>query len=119
MHRRKSTPLTSRTREKSSKQPPVSSGMDGKGRDVSRGVRKLSKKDAKTSTQFPAEVVMNLRTLAHGLSNSLETILQAVYLLGQCKLDDNGKKWSQLSDTAAQDAARTNREIREILRSQS
>jgi len=119
MHRRKSTPITSRTREKSSKQSPVSSGMDGKGSQISRGVRKLSKRDPKTSAQFPADVVRNLRTLAHGLSNSLETILQAVYLLGQCKLDDNGKKWSQLIDTAAQDAARVNREIREILRSQS
>ena len=56
---------------------------------------------------------------AHADGQTPETILQAVYLLGQCKLDDNGKKWSQLIDTAAQDAARVNREIREILRSQS
>ncbi len=80
---------------------------------------KLSELSAKTSTQLPADVISNLRTLAHGLSNSLETILQAAYLLSQSKLDENGKKWSQLIDTAAQDATRVNREIREILRSQS
>ena len=71
------------------------------------------------STKLPDDVTHNLRRLAHDLSNSIETILQAAYLLGQAKLDDNSKKWAQLIDTAAQDAARINREIREILRSQS
>jgi signal transduction histidine kinase len=71
------------------------------------------------STKLPDDVTHNLRRLAHDLSNSIETILQAAYLLGQGKLDANSKKWAQLIDTAAQDAARINREIREILRSQS
>jgi signal transduction histidine kinase len=70
-------------------------------------------------TKLPEDVTQNLRRLAHDLSNSIETILQAAYLLGQAKLDANSKKWAQLIDTAAQDAARINREIREILRSQS
>ena len=72
-----------------------------------------------SSRKLPDDVVNNLRTLAHDLSNSLETILQAAYLLGQAKLDGKSKKWTQLIDTAAQDAARINHEIREILRSQS
>ncbi|HEV2115427.1 MAG TPA: hypothetical protein VGR48_05340 [Terriglobales bacterium] len=65
------------------------------------------------------EVVMRLRNLAHDLSNSIETVMQASYLLAQAKLDDNNKKWVELIDNAARDAARINREIREILRSQS
>ncbi len=65
------------------------------------------------------EVVTNLRTLAHDLSNSIETIMQASYLLAQGNLDDTGKKWLELIDNATRDAARINREIREILRSQS
>lgn len=68
--------------------------------------------------KFPEDVTTRLRGLAHDLSNSIETILQASYLLGQLKLEPHGKKWAQLIDTAAQDAARINREIREILRSQ-
>jgi len=60
----------------------------------------------------------DLHTLAHDLSNSLETILQAAYLLGEAKLEGNHKKWAQVIDTAARDAARINREIREILRDQ-
>jgi hypothetical protein len=68
---------------------------------------------------MPPEVTTNLRTLAHDLSNSIETIMQASYLLAQCNLDDNAKKWLELIDNATRDAARINREIRDILRSQS
>jgi nitrogen-specific signal transduction histidine kinase len=69
--------------------------------------------------QLPEDVVARLRGLAHDLSNSLETILQAAYLLSQAQLDAKSKKWAHMIDSAAQDAARVNREIREILRSQS
>ena len=68
--------------------------------------------------KLPQEVVTRLRELAHDLSNSIETIMQAVYLLAQLKLDANGKKWVSLLDQATQDAARINREIRDILRAQ-
>jgi len=59
------------------------------------------------------------RKLAHDLSNSLETILQAAYLLGQAELDANSRKWTHMIDQAAHDAARLSREVREILRKQS
>jgi signal transduction histidine kinase len=67
----------------------------------------------------PADVIANLRALAHDLSNSLETVLQAAYLLQEAKLDGKNKKWAQAIDTAAHDVARINREIRKILNSQS
>jgi signal transduction histidine kinase len=69
--------------------------------------------------RIPLTISKNLRTLAHDLSNSIETIMQASYLLSQAKLDDINKKWVELIDNASRDAARINREIREILRSQS
>ena len=69
--------------------------------------------------KMPADVNRRLRSLAHDLSNSVETIMQACYLLGQAPLDDTNKKWLSLVDQAARDAARINREIREILRAQS
>ena len=68
------------------------------------------------SHKLPPEVNRRLRTLAHDLSNSLETLLQASYLLGQVKLEPNAKKWVQMIDAASQEATRINREIREILR---
>lgn len=66
-----------------------------------------------------SETVTKLRTLAHDLSNSIETIMQASYLLAQVKLDDDDRKWLDMIDNAAQDGARINREIREILRTES
>ena len=71
------------------------------------------------SAKIPPEVNKQLRSLAHDLSNSIETVMQATYLLSQSKLDDTSKKWAELIDTAIRDAARINREIREILRAQS
>ena len=71
------------------------------------------------SQKLADDITRRLRTLTHDLSNSLETIVQAAYLLGQAKLDAKNKQWVQMIDSAAQDAARVNREMREILRSQS
>ena len=66
-----------------------------------------------------SDTVTTLRTLAHDLSNSIETIMQAAYLLAQVKLDGDNRRWLEMIERAAQDAARINRGIREILRAQS
>jgi uncharacterized protein YukE len=57
-----------------------------------------------------------LRDLTHDLSNTLETVMQACYLLGQSRLDANGKKWQQMIENAVQEAIRINRDIREAVR---
>jgi signal transduction histidine kinase len=71
------------------------------------------------STELTPDAISNLRTLAHDLSNSLETILQAAYLLGETDLKGNSAKWAKMIDASARDAARINREIRQILKNQS
>ena len=73
----------------------------------------------KENRKMHAEVNSKLRTLAHDLSNSIETIMQASYLLAQAPMDDNSKRWLELIDNATRQAATINREIRDILRSQS
>jgi hypothetical protein len=65
--------------------------------------------------KIPAELSQQFRKLAHDLSNSMETVMQASYLLGQANLDESNKKWLALIEQAARDAARINREIRELL----
>jgi len=67
----------------------------------------------------PPDDIAELRMLAHDLSNSLEAILQASYLLGQAKLDEPGRRWAELIDSSSQQAARINREIRKHLRALS
>lgn len=73
---------------------------------------------AGSDSQKPDEVA-RLRALAHDLSNSLEAILQATYLLQQVKIEGEGRRWVQLIDSSSQDAVRINREIRKALRSLS
>jgi signal transduction histidine kinase len=75
-------------------------------------------KSSEVSGHRPDEIAQ-MRTLAHDLSNALEAILQASYLLGQSRLDDDPKRWAQLIDSSSQEAARLNREIRKLLRSLS
>jgi len=71
------------------------------------------------SQKLPPEIVSRLRSLAHDLSNSIETIMQASYLLGQLHQESDSAKWISLIEDAAQDAAQINREIREVLRTHS
>jgi hypothetical protein len=70
------------------------------------------------SPKMASDTVVRLRILAHDLSNAIENVMQASYLLAQSQLGDNDLKWLEMIDTAAHEAARINREIREILRSQ-
>lgn len=70
------------------------------------------------SPKLPVEVVAQLRDLIHDLSNSIETIMQAAYLLNQLEMPPHGKKWVELVEESAQDAAHINRQIREVLREQ-
>ena len=72
-----------------------------------------------SSDKLQSDTITRLRSLAHDLSNSIETVMQASYLLAQAKLEEPNKKWLDLIDQATQDAARINREIRDILRSLS
>ncbi len=75
-------------------------------------------REAEPVSKIAPEVNARLRALAHDLSNSIETIMQASYLLAQSDLDPATRKWVSLIDNATRDAARINREIREILRTQ-
>jgi hypothetical protein len=68
--------------------------------------------------KLPVDVAKQMRELVHDLSNSIETIMQASYLLGQIEMPSHGKKWVELIEQAAQDAAHINRQLREVLRAQ-
>jgi K+-sensing histidine kinase KdpD len=74
---------------------------------------KLESRKSKIDLETDIE---RLRALAHDLSNSLEAIMQASYLLGQAKLDSESKRWAQLLQTSSDEAAKINREIRKRLR---
>jgi len=84
-----------------------------------RKVKMSAQAQMEPTSKIPSDISTELRRLAHDLSNSLETIMQASYLLSQSKLDETSQRWAGLIDNATRDAARINREVREILRSRS
>src|SRR5882757_8619955 len=93
----------------SSKQQSVKENASGAGADGAGG----------GLAKMPLSGNKQLRSLAHDLSNSLETIMQASYLLAQAELKEADKKWLEMVESASRDAARISREMREILRAQS
>ncbi|MFZ3264558.1 MAG: hypothetical protein WA172_11210 [Terriglobales bacterium] len=71
---------------------------------------------ANTDDKIPTEVARELRAMAHDLSNALETIVQATYLITQAGPPEHSRRWVQLIDQASQDAVRINNKLREIMR---
>ncbi len=69
--------------------------------------------------KIPAEIAQELRKLAHDLSNSLETIIQATYLISQSGPPETHRRWVELIDEASQDAVKINNKLREIMRTHS
>jgi len=79
----------------------------------------MSDPQADAAALIPLAVSKELRTLAHDLSNSIETIMQASYLLSQAEVSETDRKWIELIDQANRDAAKITRQIREVIKSHS
>jgi hypothetical protein len=69
-----------------------------------------------TSQSIPQEQATEIRRLAHDLSNALEIIVQANYLLSTAPLDTDAKQWTKLLDQGVRQAANINRNLREYIR---
>lgn len=74
---------------------------------------------ADVEKKISADVVKELRVLAHDLSNALEAVVQATYLARQANPHENTRRWLEVIDKSSQEAAQINQKLREILRSQS
>jgi hypothetical protein len=64
---------------------------------------------------IPAEQAKEIRRLSHDLSNALEIIVQANYLLGAMSTDEAAKQWVQMLDNGVLQAAGINRSLREYI----
>ena len=69
--------------------------------------------------KIPPEIARELRALAHDLSNSLETVIQATYLITQSGPPESQRRWVELIDQASQEAVKINNKLREIMRAHS
>jgi hypothetical protein len=66
-------------------------------------------------SSIPAEQAQEIRRLSHDLSNALEIIVQANYLLGAMSHDESAKEWVKLLDNGVVQAAGINRSLREYI----
>ena len=66
--------------------------------------------------QIPEEVAIEIRRLAHDLSNSLEVIVQTSYLLSMAELKEPASSWLRMLDSGVQKALDLNQELREYVK---
>jgi hypothetical protein len=64
---------------------------------------------------IPPEQAKEIRRLSHDLSNALEIIVQANYLLSAISHDESAKQWIHLLDNGVLQAADINRSLREYI----
>jgi len=77
----------------------------------------IAKKPAATSaTQIPEELALEVRRLAHELSNALEIIVQTSYLLSMAELKEPASDWLRMLDSGVHKALDTNLKLREYIK---
>jgi hypothetical protein len=66
----------------------------------------------KEGGKIPEDLALEMRTLAHDLSNALEIIVQTSYLLGTVDLKEPASDWLQMLDSGVQKAMELNLALR-------
>ncbi len=66
--------------------------------------------------KIPEEVAVEIRSLAHDLSNALEIIVQTSYLLGTVELKEPASDWLRLLESGVQKAMNLNLELRTCIK---
>mgnify|MGYP001552941296 FL=1 len=65
---------------------------------------------------IPEELAVEMRRLAHDLSNALEIIVQTSYLLSTVELKEPAADWLQMLDSGVQKALSLNLELRSYIK---
>ena len=68
------------------------------------------------SQQIPEDLAIEIRRLAHDLSNSLEIIVQTSYLLSMAELKEPATDWLRMLDSGVSKALDINLELREYIK---
>ena len=76
-----------------------------------------AKKSAAASpAQIPEDLALEVRRLAHELSNALEIIVQTSYLLSMAELKEPASDWLRMLDGGVRKALDTNLKLREYIK---
>lgn len=66
--------------------------------------------------QIPEALAVEIRRLAHDLSNALEIIVQTSYLLNMAELKDPASDWLRMLDSGVTKALELNLQLREYIK---
>ena len=75
-----------------------------------------STKNVSVAQQIPEELALEIRRLAHDLSNALEIIVQTSYLLNMAELKEPANEWLRMLDTGVNKALELNLQLREYIK---
>ncbi|MDR3745959.1 MAG: hypothetical protein P4K80_07520 [Acidobacteriaceae bacterium] len=77
----------------------------------------ITRNDPQSSaTEIPEELALEIRKLAHDLSNALEIIVQTSYLLGTVELKEPGGEWLRMLDNGVSKALDINLALRNYVK---
>ena len=66
--------------------------------------------------EIPEELALEIRKLAHDLSNALEIIVQTSYLLGTVEMKEPGTEWLRMLDNGVRKALDINLSLRSYIK---
>lgn len=69
-----------------------------------------------TSATIPEELALEIRSIAHELSNALEVIVQTSYLLSMAELKEPAAEWLRMLDSGVNKALDLNTQLREYIK---
>jgi hypothetical protein len=69
--------------------------------------------------QIPEELALEIRRMAHDLSNSLEIIVQTSYLLSMAELKEPASDWLRMLDSGVNKALELNLQLRSYIKAHS
>jgi hypothetical protein len=69
--------------------------------------------------EIPEDIALEIRKLAHDLSNALEIIVQTSYLLGTVEMKEPGSEWLRMLDNGVRKALDINLALRSYIKANS
>jgi transcription initiation factor IIE alpha subunit len=69
--------------------------------------------------QIPEELALEVRRIAHELSNALEIVVQTSYLLSMAELKEPASDWLRMLDSGVNKALESNQQLREYIKAHS
>jgi hypothetical protein len=86
---------------------------------MDEAMNKTPAAELKDNEIIPEEVAVEIRRLAHNLSNALEIIVQTSFLLSTTELKEPASDWMRMLEGGVQKALDLNLELRQFVKTHS